>query len=44
MRVKEQRGLKVEITSTPPSAQGFVPVQWRWVKDPSAAALDLLWG
>ena len=30
---EEQLGVKAEISSKPPSAQGFVPVQWRWVSE-----------
>ena len=34
MRVtEEQFGVKAEISSKPPSAQGFVPVKWRWVSE-----------
>jgi transposase len=28
-------GLEVEVSSKPPSAQGFVPVKWRWVNERS---------
>ncbi len=28
------RGVELEITSKPPEAEGFVPVQWRWVAWP----------
>lgn len=34
MRVtEEQFGVKAEVSSKPPSAQGFVPVKWRWVSE-----------
>jgi transposase len=34
LRVTEEHlGVKAEISSKPPSAQGFVPVKWRWVSE-----------
>lgn len=27
------RGVELEISSTPPQTQGFVPVQWRWISE-----------
>lgn len=30
---EEQLGVKAEISAKPPSAQGFVPVQWRLVSE-----------
>lgn len=30
---EEQLGVKAEISSKPPSAQGFVPLKWRWVSE-----------
>lgn len=33
-------GLEVEVAAKPPSAQGFVPVKWRWVNERTFAWLN----
>jgi putative transposase len=33
-------GVEVEISSAPPSPQGFVPVRWRWIGERSFGCMN----